>query len=361
VSSRGFPRARENTLRIGPIAESFIDRLALLLGLGPLPLLETHASLLLAQTVMVATRLGVIESLVAAPLDAAQVAARCGTAPGATEKLLDALVASGYVSRRRGRYALRRTARRWLVQDSPASLADNVLFRFVEWDWIGGLERFVRSGECVDIHARMSGLQWQAYQRGMHSLARTLLREMAWRTPVPRGARLMLDIGGAHGLYAAALCRHHPRLRAVILDLPEAIAGAAELLAHEGLGDRVVTRAGNVQSEELPAAEFDLIFMANLLHHFSAEGSRDVIRRAARALRPGGVLVIQEFLAPSPGCRTGQAGALAALYFALTSASGTHSVADLAAWQREAGLRPRRAIRFISFPGAGQQSAEKPR
>jgi 2-polyprenyl-3-methyl-5-hydroxy-6-metoxy-1,4-benzoquinol methylase len=347
-------------VRLGPIAESWLDHLAVLLHLGPRPLLETHASLLLAQTVMVATRLGVFESLVAAPLPPAAIAARCRTAPAATEKLLDALVASGYLFRRHDRYALTRDSRRWLVQDSPASLADNVLFRFVEWDWIGGLERFLLSGQGVDIHARMSGEQWESYQRGMYSLARTLRREMVWRTPVPRGARLMLDIGGAHGLYAAALCRRHPRLRAVILDLPEAIAGAAPLLALEDLGDRVVCRAGNVQSEDLGTEEFDLVFVANLLHHLPSEQNRDVIRRAARALRPGGILVIQELLAPCSGRRTGQAGALADLYFALTSTSGTLSVADLATWQREAGLRPKGAIYFVSFPGAGQQSAGKP-
>jgi hypothetical protein len=53
--------------------------------------------------------------------------------------------------------------------------------------------------------------------------------------------------------------------------------------------------------------------------------------------------------------------ALADLYFALTSESGTLSVDDLAAWQRDAGLKPRRPIRFLSFPGAGQQNAVKPR
>jgi hypothetical protein len=53
--------------------------------------------------------------------------------------------------------------------------------------------------------------------------------------------------------------------------------------------------------------------------------------------------------------------ALADLYFALTSESGTLSVDDLAAWQRDASLKPRRPIRFLSFPGAGQQNAVKPR
>jgi 2-polyprenyl-3-methyl-5-hydroxy-6-metoxy-1,4-benzoquinol methylase len=348
-------------MRIGPIAESWFDRLAIWLGLGPRPLLDTHATLLLAQTVMVGVRLGVIECLVESPLPASEVAARCALAAGPTAKLLDALVASRYVRRRNGLYSLTRDARRWLARDGSDSLRDNVLFRFVEWDWIGGLEGFVRSGQPVDIHTRMSGEQWEVYQRGMRSLARVLLREVVWRTPVPRRATAMLDVGGAHGLFAAGLCRRHVLLRAEILDLPDAVASAAPMLAAEGLGDRVLHRPGDVLTEDLGADRYDLVFVANLLHHFAAGQIRDVITRAARALKPGGVLVVQELLAPSPEFPTGQAGALADLYFALTSAAGTLSVKDLADWQRDAGLEPSRPIRFITFPGAGQQNAVKPR
>ena len=71
--------------------------------------------------------------------------------------------------------------------------------------------------------------------------------------------------------------------------------------------------------------------------------------------------MIQELFALSSTRRAGQVAALADLYFALTSKSGTLSVEDLAAWQREAGLKPRRPVRFVSFPGAGQQNAVKPR
>jgi tRNA A22 N-methylase len=50
---------------------------------------------------------------------------------------------------------------------------------------------------------------------------------------VPRGARDLLDIGGSHGYYSVALCRRHPTLRAVILDLPQAVVHAETILASE--------------------------------------------------------------------------------------------------------------------------------
>jgi hypothetical protein len=53
----------------------------------------------------------------------------------------------------------------------------------------------------------------------------------------------MLDIGGSHGYHSVVICRRHPGLRSVVLDLPQAIRHAAPLLADEGMGDRVVHRA----------------------------------------------------------------------------------------------------------------------
>jgi SAM-dependent methyltransferase len=349
-------------VRIGPVAENLLERVAILLRLGPRPLLETHGTLLLARSLMVATKLGVFEALVQSPLTSAEVAARCGTDGRATAKLLGVLEATGYVRTvGDGRYALTTDARRWLLGSSAHSLHDNLLFRFVEWEWIARLEGFLRSGDPLDIHAEMSPDQWDLYQRGMRALASALAREVVLRTPVPRGARAMLDVGGSHGFFSVALCRRHRGLRAEVLDLPRAVAEAAPILAREGVGGRVVHRAGDALTDDLGVAAFDLILVSNLLHHFEHGQSRALVQRAARALRPGGILVVQELFALPSGRRGGQIAALADLYFALTSRSGTLRVDDLAAWQREAGLRPKRPIRFLSFPAAGQQSAAKPR
>ncbi|HYN88606.1 MAG TPA: methyltransferase [Ardenticatenaceae bacterium] len=346
-------------MKLGAIAQNVLERLVLAAGLIPTPLIDTHIAMLLARTVMSATKLGIFEALAEGPLTAGEVAARCDTHPAATGKLLDALVGVGYVQALGERYDLAPLARKWLLQASPRSLYPKMLLQFVEWEWIEHSDEFVRSGTPLQIHERLAPEEWAHYQQAMRSLALFAAPEVGWRTPVPRGAREMLDIGGAHGYFSVAICRRHPALRSVILDLPEAVAQAAPLLAREGMGDRIRYRAGNVLTDDLGSEAFDLVFMANVAHHFDAETNRALAERVARALRPGGVYVIQEAIRPRSAQEAGQFASLLDFYFAYTSESGAWSYEEMAAWQREAGLAPRKPIRFRLAMGAGQQVAVK--
>src|SRR6266487_3094738 len=145
-----------------------------------------------------------------------------------------------------------------------------MLFNFLNWTWDERFEDFIRSGEPTHIHQEMSNDEWQVYQRAMRSLAGFSASEVARRIPVPRGALHMFD-------------------------LPEAVVHASKILAQEGMGERIAHRAGNVLTDDLGNEEYDLIFIGNLLHHFDEKANQDTVMRSARALRPGGYLVIEEF------------------------------------------------------------------
>ncbi len=371
-------------MKIGPVPENLIERLVLAMGPVPTPFLDTHPALLLARAVMVATRYGLFEALAGDARGACEVAERCGTHPEATGILLDTLARSDYLEAvgaasehldptcapsgrldptcaPSGRlYRLSSVARRWLLKDSPQSLRDSILFRYLEWDWIARLDDYVLTGRPLDFHAAMSPDEWRLYQRGMASLGRLAAVETVRRTPVPKGARDLLDVGGSHGLFSAGLCRKHPRLRAVVLDLPQAVEHAGPLLAEQGLGERVVHRVGDALADDLGEAAYDVVLVAQLVHHFDQATNRRLTRRLARALRPGGVLVVQEISRRSSP-RAGQLGALSHLYFALTSRTGGWSFEEIADWQRSAGLEPRKPVWFRTLPDTGQQSAVKPR
>ena len=244
-------------------------------------------------------------------------------------------------------------------RDSPDSVADKLLLQFVEWEWIERSEDFVRSGKPFELHETLPADQWPIYQRGMRAMATPLASEFARRLRVPKAPRKMLDIGGSHGYYSVLLCRRHQRLRAVVLDLPEAVGHAAPLLAAEGMGDRVVHRAGDALTDDLGVGEYEIVIASQLVHHFSEEQNRKLAVRVARALKPGGIYAIIDAFRPARPNDAGQIGALMEFYFALTSQSGTWTAKEMAGWQRDAGLRPTRAMRFRMAPGAGAQIAAK--
>ncbi len=348
-------------MKSGPIPETLLEAAALATNLVPRPVFDTLVATGLARTLMVASRLGVFDALADGPLDAAAVAQRCDTEPHATDKLLGALAGSSYLQVKKGRYSLAPVARRWLLSDGRGSLHDHMDLMFVTWRWLEHYETYVRTGEPLDVHADLSPQEWGSYQRGMRALASLLAPEVALRTPVPRRARDMLDIGGSHGFYSVALCRRHRKLQSTVLDLPEAVAHAGDILAREAMGARVTLQSGDARTADLGEARYDLIYIANLLHHFDDGTNAALLERVARALRPGGVVVVQEIVRHRPGMVGEQPGALGDLYFAALSAAGIYSFDEIAQWQRAAGLKVRRPRQFLTYPGVGQQAATKAR
>jgi predicted O-methyltransferase YrrM len=348
-------------VRFGAIAENPIERLIARLNLAPVPLVETQMAYTLARLIMVGTKIGVFEAVGNGMATSDEVAARCGTSPVGTEKLLFALAGAGYLRAADGGYTLTPVSRKWLLRESPNSIADKLLFQFLEWDFMERAEEYVRTGEPLELHSAGLGAEdWDLYQRGMRAMANAFAGEAVRRMPVPKGASRMLDIGGSHGYYSVALCRRHDGLRSEVLDLPEAVEQAAPLLAAEGMGDRVVHRAGDALTTDLGTDAYDLVLIAQLVHHFSEAQNRELAARVATALRPGGVLAVLDEFRPRTSKEAGQVGALLEFYFALTSQSGTWAVEEIADWQRQADLEPRSPIRFRTVPGVGIQAATKP-
>ena len=330
-------------MRLGMVPDSFLERLALRSGLLPPGIIECWFGIMLSRTVMAATKLDVFESLATGALTTEEVARRCGTHPGATEKLLNALVGVGCLQVRGGRYALRRSARSWVLKDGKNSVRDQNLLHYLEWHWWEHCEEYVRTGEPLHVHQTMTEEDWGIYQRGMRSGIAMNAHWVARHLPVPRAARQMLDIGGAHGYFSVAICRRYPELRSTILELPEAIKHAAPLLAKEGMGDRVIHQAGNALTEALGTEAYDVVFMSAVVHHFDGATNQQLIGRIARALRPGGIVAIWEPVRQEAAGQIRQIGGLLDLFFGFFSEAGTWSRADVAGWFREAGLAARKA------------------
>ncbi len=157
---------------------------------------------------------------------------------------------------------------------------------------------------------------------------------LARNLPLP-GAKHLLDLGGGTGLYAIALLRANPGLRATVLDRPEVLKVAAEFAAAAGVTDRLTLTPGDMFTAPLPSA--DVVLLSNILHDWEVAGCRTLVARATAALTPGGRLVIHDvFLHDDLGGPLPIALYSAAL-FSLTEGRA-YSAAEYRGWLREAGL-----------------------
>ena len=346
-------------MRLRAVAENPVEWLLDRLGLLPRPLMDTIVAMLLSRTVLSGSRLGVFDALAPGPLTAAEVAVRCGTDARATAKLLFGLAGARYLREEDGRYALTPMARTWMLSSAPRSLHDAILHRGLDTALMEHAETFLRTGVPTDFHAKLTPEEWRVYQRGQRAHALWSAPEVARRVPVPSGASTLLDIGGAHGHYAAALCRRHPALRATVLDLPDAVEEGQALAARESLPHPIAYRAGDARSADLGEGAWDVVFLGNLVHHFDEATNRALMSRIARALTPGGTVTVLEIMRSPSAAGAGQVGALTDFFFAVTSAGGTWSYQEIAAWQEAAGLTPLRPIRLRRVPGYGMGAARK--
>ena len=277
---------------------------------------------------------------------AAEVATRCGTDRRATELLLNALVALEVVRLTGDRYVNGPAAAQFLVagaaDDARVALRHNLSL----WSTWSSLTEAVRAGHTtLRPEMRERGDDWTVpFIAAMH-------RGAAARAPLVVEAvgaervRRMLDVGGGSGAYAIAFARANPQLTAVVLDLPTVLPIAERHILEAGLTRRITTRVGDLRRDDL-GSDFDLVFLSSICHMLGPDGNRELLTRSARALAPGGRVVIQDFVLDPERTGPRQAVLFAVNMLVGTEAGGTYTEAEYASWLAAAGLSDVRRIRL---------------
>lgn len=104
-------------------------------------------------------------------------------------------------------------------------------------------------------------------------------------------AARILELGIGTGETARRVLELHPGAELVAVDESEAMIDVARGAVG---GDLSVARL----QDELPAGPFDLVVAALSVHHLDADEKRDLFRRLARSLRPGGRFVLGDVVLP---------------------------------------------------------------
>ncbi len=331
--------------------ENPLEWVALKLNLAPTPLVDTQIAFNAARAIMAGAELGIYEAIGKNSKTADEIAAECKTNTHATKQLLNCLVGVGYLSWSDDKYSLKTKYHKWLLKESESNLISKLRFQLIEWNWMAMLEDYVRTGTTLQLHNSVNEKEWNLYQEGMRDLSVNAAKELAGKIPISKNATSMLDIGGSHGLYSIELCKKYPGLISTILELPAAIESASAIAKRYDTTGRVSYKGGNALEDDLGSELYDLVMINNVVHHFTPEQNNALAQKIARALKPGGIFIIGEFIrAEKPG-EGGVIASASGLYFSVISASGNWSADEIESWQKNAGLKPEKPVTTMTIPG----------
>ncbi|GAA3040173.1 amino acid adenylation domain-containing protein [Actinokineospora globicatena] len=290
------------------------ERQAFTEGAAPAPHLDlVHA--LSFRAAGAALRLGVFDHLGDDPRPADAVAAAIGGDPRGVRVLLDALVGFGYASRDDEGYRATKAAA-WFGTGYRSAFS---FWHRVLVDQWADLEKSIVDGTPPrDFYGWLGANKaaLEEFQSMLGELADAVVPQVAG--VIPTSAKRLLDIGGGHARYATACCLANPDLRADIIDLPGSFdAGRAHAAV---VGDRIDFRETDWATGDL-GADYDVVLVFNVLHCLSPDRAEDLLRRAGRALRPGGTILILEETADVPT----EAGALGAAWVPVSSLNLFHT------------------------------------
>lgn len=212
------------------------------------------------------------------------------------EMLLNALTALGLMEKVGDRYAPTTFAAEYLSRSSPRYLGYIIMHHHHLMAGWSRLDESVRSG--APIHGRIShsgdDSERESFEMGMFNLAMQIAPRIVSNVDL-QGRRNLLDLGGGPGSYAIQFCQANPQLTATVYDLPATRRFAEKTIASFGLSDRITFREGDFISDDVPGG-FDVAWLSHILHGEGPEGCAVTLGRAAAALEPGGMLMVQEFI-----------------------------------------------------------------
>jgi 3-hydroxy-5-methyl-1-naphthoate 3-O-methyltransferase len=296
-----------------------------------------------AQIILTANRLGLFEALGQQRLTTQELAAAMNASERGVRILCRALSAIGLLHEQDDAWRNSPAALETLIVDAPQSRTAILLHQAQLYECWGRLADCVRTGTGVEEDAIPPDLRLDEtdFARAMADVGRAVSEEVAAALELSN-TRTMLDLGGGPGLYAIALAKRNPHLRAVVYDTPETLRITRENIERAGLSDRVTTRPGDLFEDDY-GGPYDFILLSNVVHIYSEEKNRQLVARCAEALTPGGRLCVKDFTLDCDGAGASWAALFAVNMLVNTEGGDCYSQAQIESWFRAAGLTPESA------------------
>jgi len=258
-------------------------------------LMGTSGSYWQACTLHAGVKLDIFTQIGDEDLDAQTVAERLQGDLRGVEMLLNALTAMQLLNKSEGRFRNSEFARKVLVKDAPQYMGYMIKHHHYLVESWAHLDQAVQTGRPVRKRSvQADDDRRESFLMGMFNNAMGTAPQVAKIVDLT-GRRNLLDLGGGPGTYAIHFCKINKQLQAVVYDLPTTRPFAEKVISNFGLSDRIAFKGGDFLAEELQGS-FDVVWLSHILHAEAPADCHRMIRKAAAALEPGGLMVIHDFI-----------------------------------------------------------------
>ena len=275
----------------------------------PAAVLHLLTGMWAAKAAATTASLGIPDLLARGPKTAEEVATAIGANASAVYRLMRGAAAIGLFTIESGRRFALTPVGDCLRSDSPQSMRSLLIAEMAPGHWLpwGRLEESVRTGEPAARKAL--GMEiWDYYaknvEEGRHfAQAMSSMSHVAMEAVLASysfaGARKVVDVGGSHGSFVAAVLKREKGARGVLFDRPEVVEGALPTLDEAGVSDRI-ERIGGSFFERVPEGG-DVYLLKFILHDWSDDECVTILRRVREAMVPDGKVAVVEMLIAEGG------------------------------------------------------------
>lgn len=162
--------------------------------------------------------------------------------------------------------------------------------------------KVLRTGKPANWAASRQGQDWatsmvdddfaQSFTAGMNSRGAYLASGLIKATDLT-GYRKILDIGGASGIYAAALLTEYPDIKATIFEKPPVDRVAKYSVDKLGFSNRIDIVPGDMFLDELPRGH-DVHLISHVLHDWDVNEVKTILSNSFRNLESGGMIIVHD-------------------------------------------------------------------
>jgi len=276
-----------------------------------------------------------------------EIAAAIDGDPRAVAMLLNALVAMGLLEKEGDHFFNTPAAGTFLSKDSDSYIGYMIKHHHHLVQSWAQMDKAVKTGRPITKDSESSDEERrESFLMGMFNIAMGIAPVVA--DDIDLGGRTkLLDLGGGPGTYAIHFCLANPQLSAVIFDLPTTRPFAENTVARFNLADRISFEPGSYLTDAIPG-RYDAAWLSHILHQEPPADCQEIINKTISALKPGGLLMIHEFILDNS-----MTSPLFPALFALNMLQGTEAGQSYSQGQLEEMLRKAGASNIERLPFQG--------